>query len=258
MIAIPRIAIPRIVAIERALHIVLNPRLDIAELVADRVFQCNLRHDLTHRAFSDLADGIFGGAQLEQIFLGILDAPADLVSDVDDVLVAGKHQCFRRRRAELDIADLLDIDLLHPLDRVRQREADSRREGRIIAAEHRHHAAFLGRDLVGGGNQQKHRQHAEHDPHVSLIPLGPRGAPSSPNPPPKRRRLRSMKASSPAEPKLLSGRVVGRCPPHGPGDGSRGGSPAPLSDFGPHGPLLSLNRRDGSEPNPDKILMTPL
>ena len=34
--------------------------------------------------------------------------------------------------------------------------------------------------------------------------------------------------------------------------------PPPASDFGPHGPLLSLNRRDPSVPNPEMMFMTPL
>ena len=72
--------------------------------------------DGPHRAFGDLADRLVGLGELEQIELRIADVPADGVSDVDDVLVARQHQRFGACRAKRQLADVLDVDLLDPID----------------------------------------------------------------------------------------------------------------------------------------------
>ena len=105
-----------------------------------------------------------GCGQLEQVELRRADVPAHRIGEVDQVLVAGQHQVVGGRRAEVDRADILDVDLLHPVDRRRQRKADARAERAAVAAKVGDHAALPRRDRVHRREDQPHGDEAERRP----------------------------------------------------------------------------------------------
>jgi hypothetical protein len=53
-----------------------------------------LADDVAHRAFGYLLHGDVGPLDVEEIPLSVLDAPEDHEINVDDVLIAGKHETF--------------------------------------------------------------------------------------------------------------------------------------------------------------------
>ena len=106
----------RAIAIERLLHLVAYSRLDFASRHTHRVLQANLGYDLPHRALGDLPDRVLRLGQFVEILLRIADVPAHLIRDIDQILVAGQHQRFLGRGAQVDLSNVLDIDLLNTVD----------------------------------------------------------------------------------------------------------------------------------------------
>ena len=72
------------------------------------------------------------------------------------------------------IADVLDVDLLHPVDRRRQGQADARAERAAVAAEAGDDAALPGRNRRGSEvNDQPQRRRRRGSPTGSSEPVGP-------------------------------------------------------------------------------------
>ena len=121
----------RAVAIEDLLHRLRDLRLDVRALVTHRIVEAGPADHRAHRAFGDLANGVVGLGQLEQVEFGRADVPAHRISDVDQILVAGQHQILGGRGADIDHLNVLDVEFLHPVDRRRERPPDAGAEGRL-------------------------------------------------------------------------------------------------------------------------------
>ena len=72
------------------------PRLDLGAALGTGKFEGSLADDLAHRRLGGVLHGLLGIADVEEILAGVLDQPEHHELDVDDVLVAGQHQAFRR------------------------------------------------------------------------------------------------------------------------------------------------------------------
>ena len=154
------------------------------------------------------------------------------------------------------VLDILDVDLLHPLDRRGQREADARPERAAVAAEAGDDAALARRDRMDGG---------EHQPDQDERRRPPRGSASGPAGPGSRRHRRRRRSARGCGAGARRARRrwppprLGRRPrrggsPHGPlplPSSSGGGSPPPSLPLGPHGPFVSVNRPRTRPPHPE-------
>src|SRR6185369_2925808 len=144
----------RMIGIENALHILLDLLLDLGALVAHRVIQGHMADHGPHRTFRDLPDRLVGLRELEEVELRRPDIPPNRISDIDEVLVAGQHQVFAARRTQVDDLDILNVDLLHPVDGRGKRQSDARAERIAVAPEARDDSALPRRDRMHRGEDK--------------------------------------------------------------------------------------------------------
>ena len=107
---------PRMVGIENLLHLLGDLGFNLRPPVAHGIVQSHLTDDRPHCAFRNFADGLVRVRHLEQIEFRGADIPTDLVSEIEEILVAGEHQIVGVRRAEIDRPDFLNVDLRHPFN----------------------------------------------------------------------------------------------------------------------------------------------
>jgi hypothetical protein len=87
------------IGIENLLHQSLHRLLRLLPRAGQKRLDVRLADDVAHGALRYLLHGDVGHLDVEEIFLRILDAPEDYEIDVDDVLVAGKHETFLWHRS---------------------------------------------------------------------------------------------------------------------------------------------------------------
>src|SRR5262249_18608528 len=144
---------------------------DIAAARSDRILERYRGDDAAHCAFGNFVNGLLGVLDLEQVELRLADVPAHRISEIDDVLVASQDEILARGigGTAVDRADLLDVDLLHGIDRRRQREVDAGPHGADVIAETSDDATFLRADAMKAGEKQPDHD----DDHEAVEPVGP-------------------------------------------------------------------------------------
>ena len=152
------------IGIEDPLHALSGLSLDLGAAVAHGVVERHLAYDGAHRALRHFANGLVRLRHLEQIELGSADIPANRISEVDQILVASQHQVVGALGAHVDRPDILDVDFLHPIDRRRQGQADTRTQRAAVAAEARNHAALARRNRMHRGEDQPDQDEGEDGP----------------------------------------------------------------------------------------------
>ena len=154
----------------------LRVGLDLAAALRQRLGDRGLAYYFSHGALGSGFDRRLGVPNVEEISLGVLDDPKGGEVDVDDVLVAGQHQCLfgnlagdlaAARALGIPVADLGPVDAGHArrqdaLDRARQVIVETWLSRPIIGAKPQNDPDLIGQYAVEAARQPDDED-AEHD-----------------------------------------------------------------------------------------------
>src|SRR3546814_8164289 len=84
------------VLVQDFLHPLLHALLDFATSRTDGVIQGHSRDDRSHGGFRHFPDSLLGIDELKLVQCRIPDIQAHGIGEIDDILIAGKHQLLAR------------------------------------------------------------------------------------------------------------------------------------------------------------------
>src|SRR5262249_20308110 len=170
----------RSVEIEHILHQLLYRLLGLLARFGEDRLDVVLADHLAHGALGHLLHCDLGVLNVEEVMLGVLDAPEDDEIHIDNVLITRQHEAFLGHiahgavaartlaRAHADLDDVLARHLgqAHLLDGIGHAQMQARRLAADRLAKAHDHAELVRADLEGEGEERNHRGNADgHQEH---------------------------------------------------------------------------------------------